>query len=113
LLITNDDNYYCPKFIELMVPPMKANEADIAMCNMIHSHDHPGCRPQPSYMPFETRPERDSVDIGCFIARTDWAKRVGFRDKGYAGDATYFEDLLSCSEQPTVLKVNRTLFVHN
>ncbi len=113
LLITNDDNYYCPKFIELMVPPMKANEADIAMCNMIHSHDHPGCRPQPSYMPFETRPERGSVDIGCFIARTDWAQRVGFRDKSHDGDATYFEDLLSCAEQPTVLKVNRTLFVHN
>jgi len=113
LLITNDDNYYAPKFVEFMVPPMKARQADIAMCDMIHSHDHPGCRPQPSYRPFETRPARGSVDIGCFIARTDWAQRVGFRDKSHDGDATYFEDLLACAEKPTVLKVERTLFVHN
>jgi hypothetical protein len=113
LLITNDDNYYCPRFVELMLPDMKAHGADIALCNMIHSHERPGLRPQPSYMPFETRPERGSVDIGSFIARTDWARRVGFRDKSHDGDATYFEDLLRCAERPKVLKVERTLFVHN
>ncbi len=113
ILITNDDNYYCPRFVELMVPEMKATGADIALCNMIHSHDRPGMRPQASYMPFETRPARGSVDIGSFIARTAWADRVGFRDKSHDGDATYFEDLLRCAEQPKVLKVERTLFVHN
>ena len=113
LLITNDDNYYAPKFLELMLPDMKAKQADIAMCNMVHSHHNPGLRPQLSYMPFETRPERGSLDMGCFIARTALAQQVGFRDKGHDGDATYFEDLVKAAGNARLLKVERTLFVHN
>ncbi|MBP6674977.1 MAG: glycosyltransferase family 2 protein [Vitreoscilla sp.] len=113
ILITNDDNYYAPKFLELMLPDMKAKQADIAMCNMVHSHHNPGLRPQPSYMPFETRPERGSLDMGCFIARTALAQQVGFRDKGHDGDATYFEDLVKAAGNARLLKVERTLFVHN
>ncbi len=113
ILITNDDNYYAPKFLELMLPDMKAKQADIAMCNMVHSHNNPGLRPQPSYMPFETRPERGSLDMGCFIARTALAQQVGFRDKGHDGDATYFEDLVKAAGNARLLKVERTLFVHN
>lgn len=113
ILITNDDNYYAPKFLELMLPDMKAKQADIAMCNMIHSHHNPGLRPQPSYMPFDTRPERGSLDMGCFITRTALAQQVGFRDKGHDGDATYFEDLVKAAGNARLLKVDRTLFVHN
>jgi hypothetical protein len=64
-------------------------------------------------MPFDTRPERGSLDMGCFIARTALAKQVGFRDKGHDGDATYFEDLVKAAGNARLLKVERTLFVHN
>lgn len=113
LLITNDDNYYCPVFVEKMFAALEANEADIVMCDMIHSHNEPGGRPQSAYSLFQTGPQRCSVDIGCFIARTALAKQVGFRDKSHDGDATYFEDLLASKEAVLLAKVSQVLFVHN
>ena len=116
LLLTNDDNYYVPRFLEYMFMPMDAQGADapdIVFCDMIHSHNNPGVRTQLPYNPFETRPERNFIDIGCFVARTELARKVGFRDKGFAGDATYFEDLVGAAVDAKLVKIPMTLFVHN
>ena len=113
VLLTNDDNYYCPLFCEWMFNAIHENKADIAMCDMLHSHNTPGGRPQPPYRYFETGPKRLSLDIGCFIARTELAKRAGFRDKSHDGDATYFEDLLRVGGEVRFTKVPHALFVHN
>lgn len=120
LLITNDDNYYVPRFLEFMFMPMQQADSgegtapDIVFCDMIHSHNNPGVRRQLPYNPFETRPERNHIDMGCFIARTALARQVGFRDKGFAGDATYFEDLVAAAgPSPNLVKIPMTLFVHN
>jgi len=86
---------------------------DIVMCDMIHSHNKPGGRKQAPYNFFETRPQRLSVDMGCFMARSALAKQVGFRDKTHDGDATYFEDIVRAAGTPKVVKVPHVLFVHN
>lgn len=117
LLITNDDNYYCPLFVEYIFAPIHAasqRRPDVVYCDMIHSHNNPGIRQQPPYQLFETRPERYFIDMGCFIARTDLAKQVGFTDKHHDGDATYFEDLVKAAgPDPVLVKVPHVLFVHN
>jgi glycosyltransferase involved in cell wall biosynthesis len=116
LLITNDDNYYVPKFLEYMFMPIHQQpdaSPDIVFCDMVHSHHNPGVRRQLPYNHFETRPERNFIDMGCFIARTALARQVGFRDKGFAGDATYFEDLVVAAQQPRITKIPMALFVHN
>ena len=113
LLFTNDDNYYVPRFLELMFARIKQRKLDVLMCNMIHSHENPGGRDQRGYNLFITRPRKLSVDIGCFIVRTEYARRAGFRDKTHDGDGTFFEDILACSPPPRVGKLARVLFVHN
>lgn len=113
ILLTNDDNYYCPVFCEWMFKAIHEANADIGMCDMLHSHDRPGGRPQAPYRYFETAPKRLSVDIGCFIAKTELAKKVGFRDKTRDGDATYFEDLMRASGRGRFVKVPNALLVHN
>lgn len=117
LLLTNDDNYYCPLFLDYMFAPIHdaaGKQPDVVYCDMIHSHNNPGVRRQPPYHFFETRPERYFIDIGCFIARTELAKSVGFGDKTHDGDATYFEDLLrAAGPDASVVKVPHVLFVHN
>ena len=113
LLITNDDNYYCPKFLELMFEAIHLQKADIALCDMIHSHDTPGGRDQGPYRYFETAPMRYSIDMGCFITKTALAKKSGFRDKTHDGDATFFEDILEIAENPVIAKLNQALFYHN
>jgi hypothetical protein len=113
LLLTNDDNYYCPIFVEKMMQALQTHQADIVLCDMIHSHNNPGGHQQPPYSLLKTAPQPGSVDIGCFIVRTNLAKQVGFRDKGHDGDATFFADILRQNPQIRVAKVNQVLFVHN
>ena len=113
LLITNDDNYYAPRFLEYMFAAIERQNLDVVMCNMIHSHENPGRRRQSSYKLFVTHPHKFEMDIGCFIVRTSYAKQTGFRDKTHDGDGTYFEDILQCTPPPRVGKVARVLFVHN
>jgi Glycosyl transferase family 2 len=115
VLITNDDNYYCPKFLEYMFSPIRAEShpPDIVLCDMIHSHNNPGGRLQAPYNFFKTFPRRLSIDMGCFIAKSEWAKKVGFRDKSHDGDATYFEDLVRAAGKPKIIKIDHVLFVHN
>jgi len=113
ILITNDDNYYCPDFLEIMFNALHQTNASIVMCDMVHGHNNPGGRPQLRHTYFETFPQINSVDMGCFIVKTSFAKQVGFRDKGYAGDATYFQDLLSVAGDGKFAKVHQILFYHN
>jgi len=113
VLLTNDDNYYCPKFLEYMFGAIHAHKADIVMCDMIHSHNQPGGRPQLPYNLFVTMPKGGSMDIGCFIARSELAKKVGFRDKTHDGDATYFQDIVQATPGIRIAKIDHVLFVHN
>lgn len=117
ILITNDDNYYAPKFVEYMFSSINLDNEykhpDIIFCDMIHSHNNPGLRNQLPYNYFVTEPMRYFIDIGCFIAKTELAKKVGFRDKSFTGDATYFEDIVSSVKKPFILKIPMVLLMHN
>ena len=104
VLLTNGDNYYAPRFVEFMFEAIDHHGLDIVFCDMIHSY---------TYGLLRTRPLRNYIDMGCFIAKTDAAKAVGFRDKTFSGDATYFEDLLNFLPATTVGKVGKVLMVHN
>src|SRR5215831_10527422 len=104
ILLTNGDNYYTPRFVEFMFEAIDKHALDIALCDMVHSY---------TYGLLRTRPLRNYIDMGCFIARTEAAKKVGFRDKTFSGDATYFEDLLDQQLPPALGKVCKVLMVHN
>ena len=110
ILLTNDDNYYAPPFLEHMFNKIDSDGLDVVLCDMIHNYDIHG---KPSYNALITQPKRLFVDIGCFIARTKLAKQVGFRDKTHNGDATYFEDLVAANRNIKIGKVDKVLFVHN
>jgi len=114
LLLTNDDNYYVPKFIEILSGEIQQTQADVILFDMVHSYDRPGGRPQPSYSYFQTHLSRWNIDMGAAVVRTSLAKAAGFRDRSYDGDATYFEDVLRVGGPATkVHKLDRVLFVHN
>jgi len=113
LLITNDDNYYVPRFLEFMFQAIEAGDVDLVLCDMIHSHNRPGGRPQGPYMLFQTAPQRLAIDVGCMIVRTSIAKKFGWRDKGHDGDATYLEDLIRAAPGLKYSKLSHVLFVHN
>ena len=114
IMQTNDDNYYVPTFLELMFKKIDGEQLDLVLCDMVHSHDRPGGRPQESYHAFVTEPRKFSLGIGCLIVKTELAKAVGFRDKSRDGDGTFVEDIMHDSGQKVKWgKVDKILFVHN
>ena len=118
LMITNDDNYYVPEFLKLMFREITTNQLDILLCDMVHSHLKTG-EGLNSYDPdqygfLSTFPKKFRVDIGCFIVRTELAKKVGFRDKSFIGDGTFVEDIIEAAgDSIKIGKLNKVLFVHN
>ena len=114
VLITNDDNYYVPRAMEYIAEAIAAEDPDVVMFDMVHSHENPGLRRAPSYSYFPTEYSRNNIDIGAAVVRTELARKAGFRDRGFAGDATYFEDIARAKGGPLrVAKIPRVLFVHN
>jgi hypothetical protein len=65
------------------------------------------------YQVLEAEPKRRRIDIGCFVFKTNLGKKAGWQDKGFEGDATFFEDLSGQYPKVSIGKINKVLFVHN
>jgi len=118
ILITNDDNYYVPEFLKLMFREISARQLDMVLCDMVHSHlsggDGSKVYNADQYGCLSTFPKKFMIDIGCFIVRTELAKRVGFKDKSFIGDGTFVEDLIAgAGDSMKIGKLRKVLFVHN
>jgi hypothetical protein len=115
VLLTNADNYYIPHTVRYLTSAALQTGADVLLFDMVHSHDRPGQRNQPSYSLFQTSYARGSIDMGSAAVRGNLAQRAGFRDKTHGGDATYFEDVATARlpDQLTVCKIPNVLLVHN
>lgn len=105
LLLTNDDNYYVPVFLEWLVsegerPPGHS----FVHCDMVHSHQ--------SWRQMTTRPARGKLDLGGFIVRSALAKQVPFDNTSFAGDGDWI-NRLAAKAKKGVRHVAATLFVHN
>jgi len=106
LLMTNDDNYYVPVFIDKM---LKECSSDVGMvyCDSVHSHF--------DYDHHKTKIKVDHIDIGSFIVRVDIAKEVGFNGVEFNADGYYAENCLAkCKEHGLrEVYIPKPLFVHN
>jgi hypothetical protein len=112
LLLTNEDNYYVPAWLDNVMPLVEHH--DMIMWDMVHSHVRPGGRDQDAYQQFHCFPRAHNVDMGSFMVRTSLAKQVGFRYKNDVADGLYCEELYQLLSGPDrFAKINRVMFVHN
>ena len=111
ILLTNDDNYYTPPFVEEMLGPLERNEADVVYCDMVHSHKILDLPNPIGYQTLKTEPRLNRIDIGAFVFRAEIGKKVGFIDKSFAADGIFFESMLEVGAN--LKKIEKTLFVHN
>jgi hypothetical protein len=100
---TNQDNYYAPVYLEWTVSKLVVEKADLAYCDMVHSHQ--------LWRPFTTAPKPGRIDLGCYLARRGLVAATPWTDHSFRGDGTYFEQLAKRARK--VVKVPATLFVHN
>ena len=70
-------------------------QPDLVFCDMVHSHFQ--------WSAFRCGPARGLIDVGCWVGRAGLVKSTPWRDHGFLGDGTYFEDL--CHKAATVRRI--------
>lgn len=106
VLITNDDNYYVPLFIEYF---MDVAEPDVGIvyCDTVHSHS--------GYLTHYSKLKEQGIDMGAFIVRLDVAKETGFNHIHFSADGAYAEE---CNKKRIekglkAVYIPKCLFIHN
>jgi glycosyltransferase involved in cell wall biosynthesis len=112
VLLTNGDNYYVPKFIEMVTRGIEETNPDVVLFDMVHNYQNAGLTISPPYTTLKTKLAWGFIDVGSAVVRTKLARAVGFRDKTAGGDQVYFADLQGHSDLK-VCKINSVLFIHN
>jgi hypothetical protein len=106
VLMTNDDNYYVPIFVEKMLKKSQGT-AGMVYCDTVHSYY--------GYNILKTQVKENQIDMGSFIVRVDVAKKARFTDTHLSADGTYAERCAAYARgrRFPVVYVPLPLFVHN
>lgn len=106
ILLTNDDNYYVPHFVE-RVMSAAAKTVGMVYCDMLHNYY--------SYEVLRTELAVNHIDMGAFAVRASVAKKVGFNSTKFEADGIYaVECMRYCQEKGLrTIKIKGILFVHN
>lgn len=99
--LSNDDNYYCPGYIEQMVNAL-GTDADLAICNTLHNYFGWGIASPTAKAP---------GDLGSFLARRSIVDQVKFTGIDWLADGRYIQTLRRIARKEVL--VPKCLFVHN
>jgi hypothetical protein len=106
VLITNDDNYYVPTFVDQML--RNCNQSiGMVYCDTIHSYAHHNLT--------QSVPVEGGIDMGAFIVKYNIAKKVKFKHDSFTADGLYCEECRrDCAMGGyNIIQVPRPIFVHN
>lgn len=109
VLMTNDDNYYVPRFVEFMTRRCSSlsRKVGLVYCDTVHSYLN--------YELLKTQLKENFVDMGSFIVRIDVAKKIGFNQIHLSADGTYAESCANFCKKVRLemIYIPKPLFIHN
>jgi glycosyltransferase involved in cell wall biosynthesis len=108
VIMTGEDNYYVPKFVEIFLDAAKKSEnATFIFCNMVHNWVNY------EYIHINSELKYGKIDIGNFITKTELAKQIKidptFAQSDWKFVVEYFNKFISGN----VIHIPKTLYVHN
>lgn len=106
ILLTNDDNYYVPQFVNFC-QRMMTKTVGMIYFDMLHNYN--------SYKVLTTKPAINCIDMGSFIVRGSIAKAVGFKSDKFEADGIYCVGCADYCQKHNfeIVKIPGILFVHN
>lgn len=106
VLMTNDDNYYIPRYVEYMLNAC-SRSIGIVSCNTIHSHF--------DYDVHYSRLFEGGIDMGAFIVKYPIAKMVGFNHDHFSADGLYAQECatMARTQNLEIVHLTKPMFVHN
>lgn len=106
VVMTGDDNYYMPVFVEDFLSVVD-DSTHFVYCNMIHNWT------QQQYLHINSVPKLGGIDIGNFMTRTSLSSTMRLNTKNEVADGVFVQDFLSKYPTGVIKKINKPLYVHN
>lgn len=109
VLITNDDNYYVPGFVEYVFREVVNSRQKVGMvyCDFLHHRFE--------WDVVNALPKLNHIDMGAFVVRLSLAQEVGFIHNEPHADGLFAEecDAACKNKRLRVIHIPKVLFVHN
>jgi glycosyltransferase involved in cell wall biosynthesis len=106
VVMTGEDNYYAPVFVDNMLDAASPN-SHFVFCNMVHNWtDH-------QYVPIDCQPKWGKIDVGNFMARREYAQQMRLDVTNMQADGVFVEEYIRKFPLKDVIKINKLLYVHN
>jgi glycosyltransferase involved in cell wall biosynthesis len=106
VVMTGDDNYYMPVFVEDFLKVVD-DETHFVYCNMIHNWT------EQQYLHINSMPRLGAIDIGNFMSKTELSKKIKLDITNEQSDGLFVEEYIKKYPQGTIKKINKPLYVHN
>ena len=106
VVMTGEDNYYMPVFVDHFLDAVTPN-AHFVFCDMIHNWTNY------QYYTIDCQPSWGKIDIGNFMAKRVNAQQMSLNPKNEQADGVFVEEYLRKFTEGDVVKVKKTLYVHN
>jgi len=100
VMFPNDDAYYVPTALEVMVKGMEGS--DMVYCDWLFDNQR--------YNKVEVQPKVGMIDIGGFMTKTKIVKELGWFNKGNCGDGHLIQAIANKYKHK---KVEGVLYVKN
>jgi glycosyltransferase involved in cell wall biosynthesis len=105
IVMTGDDNYYVPTFVQNFLSVAKKN-VDFVYCDMLHDLK------SDSYLPIQSLLQLGRIDIGNFMTRKTIIGDLRLITDSYEADFK-FANYITKHKTKRVHKINKILYVHN
>jgi len=106
VIMTSDDNYYVPSFVEEVLNSI-SEEVNFVYCDMIHNGY--------GYNFFETHHSSHRIDVGIMVMRTKLAQQLKLVENRIDSDGIFCNEYISkfCENEYSIKKINKILYAHN
>jgi glycosyltransferase involved in cell wall biosynthesis len=105
VVMTGEDNYYTPVFVEEMLKEAKGFH--FLFCNMVHNWVNS------EYIPVKCDLKYGKIDIGCFIVKTNMANKLKLDPTFAQSDWFFIEEFIKKYPLAKIKKIDKILYVHN
>jgi len=108
VVMTGDDNYYFPIFLEECKKAIDKNpKLNFVYCDMYHNLSN--------YTYHAAKPKIQGMDIGNFASRPELSRQVPFPINRHDGDGVFVEGYVQrfCKDPDQIHSIGRGLYVHN
>ena len=104
-IMTGEDNYYVPTFVDNMLKMSK--DKHFIFCQMVHNWV------DDNYIPINCKVEYGQIDIGCYMFKTNMGKKIKLDTTFAQSDYKFITDFSSKYPLAKFGKVEKILYVHN